>query len=157
MAINTKNVLGTDSVSSSRITINDNVNTLKEALNDVLSIIDTSTGAINNSVYGSTNTIKTKGITVTTSGITIQAGDITSTLGDIVLDSGKIKLKNIELTQSIDGSSTIFSIGASGMGLPTASATGDFASISAPTLFFDTTDEKLKFFNGTTWETITSA
>ena len=156
MSIKTKNILGTDSVSASRITINDNINTLKEALNDVLSMVDTSSGAFDNSTYASINTIKTKGITVTTSGITAQAGNISLTLGDLVLAAGKISLQNIDLTYSLDGTSTVLTIGASGMDIPKASTTADFAAASESLLFFDTTDKKLKFYTGSAWETITS-
>jgi hypothetical protein len=154
MAVTTKNILGTDSVSASRITLNDNVNTLKEALNDVLSIIDTSTGAIDNSTYGSTNTTKTKGITVTTTGITVQAGNTTLTLGDLVLDAGKISLQNIDLEYSLDGTSTILAIGASGMVMPMAGTTADFSAGTTGTMFYDTTANVMKYYTGSAWETI---
>lgn len=157
MAITTKDILGTDSISASRITINDNTNTIKEALNDVLSMIDTSTGAFDNSTYGSLNTVKTKGITVTTSGLTVQAGGITVSNGNLTISTGKITLQNIDLEYSVDGASKIFSIGASGMGFPQAGATADFSAPTEGLIFYDTTAKKLKFYNGTAWETVTSA
>ena len=159
MAITTKDILGTDSISASRITINDNTNTLKEALNDVLSMIDTSTGAFDNSTYGSINTVKTKGITVTTSGITVTAGNVALTAGDLDVQGGKISLQNIDLEYSTDGASKLMTIGGSGMIIPMAGSTTGFTvgSANKALLIYDTTANKLKFFNGTTWETVTSA
>ena len=48
MAITLTTINGTDSVASSRITINDNYSTIGNALNSVLSIIDIATGKIDN-------------------------------------------------------------------------------------------------------------
>ena len=78
MAITTTTLNGTDSVSSSRITINDNFETLKSALNDVLSIIDIATGKINNYGYGSNNDMETEDLIVRGSvggGVSVISGD----------------------------------------------------------------------------------
>ena len=48
MAITLTTINGTDSVASSRITINDNYSTIGNALNSVLSIVDIATGKIDN-------------------------------------------------------------------------------------------------------------
>lgn len=86
MAITTTTINGTDSVSSSRITINDNFSTIVDALNDVLSIIDIATGKINNYNYGTDNNIETNNITVRgTSGITVTTGPISVQSGNIVI------------------------------------------------------------------------
>lgn len=91
MAILTTTINGTDSVSSSRITINDNFNTIVDALNDVLSIIDISTGKINNYNYGSNNDIETEDLIVRGSGanggISVLSGNVSINNGNLVIGS----------------------------------------------------------------------
>lgn len=89
MAILTTTINGTDSVSSSRITINDNFNTIVDALNDVLTIIDISTGKINNYNYGSNNDIETEDLIVRGSGanggISVLSGNVSVNNGNVVI------------------------------------------------------------------------
>ena len=88
MAISTTNLNGTDSVSASRITINDNFNTIQDALNDVLSIIDIATGKINNYGYGSNNDMETEDLIVRVSvggGIDVISGNVTVGNGNIII------------------------------------------------------------------------
>lgn len=90
MAITTTTLNGTDSVSGSRITINDNFNTIVDALNDVLSIIDIATGKINNYGYGSNNDMETEDLIVRGSvggGINVISGNVTLQNGNAVLGS----------------------------------------------------------------------
>jgi hypothetical protein len=90
MAISTTTLNGTDSVSSSRITINDNFNTIADALNDVLSIIDIATGKINNFGYGSNNDMETEDLIVRGSvggGINVISGNVTLQNGNAILGS----------------------------------------------------------------------
>lgn len=97
MAISITSINGTDALSSSRITINDNFSTIEAALNSVLAIIDISTGKINNSAYGSDNDIETEdlivrgstggGITVITGNVAVNNGNIT-TGGYVELGAG---------------------------------------------------------------------
>lgn len=86
MAITITTLNGTDSIASSRITINDNFSTISTALNSVLSIIDIATGYIDNSGYGSNSNIKTENITVTGSGgLTVSSGNVSVSTGNVVL------------------------------------------------------------------------
>ena len=88
MAITTTNLNGTDSVSASRITLNDNFNTIVDALNDVLSIIDIATGKINNYGYGSNNDMETEDLIVRGSvggGINVISGNVTVGAGNVVI------------------------------------------------------------------------
>ena len=88
MAINTTTLNGTDSVASSRITINDNFNTLVDALNDVLAIIDIATGKINNYGYGSNNDMETEDLIVRGSvggGIDVISGNINVGNGNVII------------------------------------------------------------------------
>jgi hypothetical protein len=88
MAISTTNLNGTDSVSASRITINDNFNTIQDALNDVLSIIDIATGKINNYGYGSNNDMETEDLIVRGSvggGIDVISGNVNVGNGNIII------------------------------------------------------------------------
>ena len=87
MAITTTTIAGTDSLSGSRITINDNFKTLEDALNSVLSAFDIVSGRFDNSNYGSANDILTNGITITgtglTNALTLNNGNINVLLGDV--------------------------------------------------------------------------
>jgi hypothetical protein len=91
MAISLTTLNGTDSISSSRITINDNFNTILDAMNDLLSIIDVATGKINNFGYGSNNDIETEDLVVRGSaggGISVISGNITLSNGNYVTNAG---------------------------------------------------------------------
>lgn len=88
MAITTTTLNGTDSVAASRITINDNFATILDALNDVLSMIDISTGNINTYGYGSGNSITTQDLTVRGSvggGLNVISGNVNVSVGNIVI------------------------------------------------------------------------
>jgi hypothetical protein len=137
MAISITTLNGTDSVSSSRITINDNFTTVLSALNKVLNIIDISTGKINNSTFGSNNDIETEDLTVKGSangGITVQTGNITL-LGasNITLTNGKITIGTApieRITKSFSvGTATIPTLNISGI-----AATGGFGTVGYFTL-----------------------
>jgi len=89
MAVTTTTIAGTDSLSGSRITINDNFKTLTDALNSVLLAYDIVSGRFDNSTVGSANDIITNGIQVAGSGlttsVTIQNGNLSLLVGDISL------------------------------------------------------------------------
>ena len=132
MAITTTNLNGTDAVSASRIVINDNFTTIKEALNDVLNIIDIATGKINNYNYGSNNDIETEDLIVRGSGgINVTSGDVDLAAGNVTLSansylrvggvSAAIYFQNLSKTYA--GTGTIPTINFSG-----ASATGPTSS-----------------------------
>lgn len=152
MAITTKDILGTDSISASRITINDNVNTLKEATNNVLSIIDTSSGAFDNTNYGSLKTVKTGVLTATTSIETNGNLTLTST-------SGKINLGSSVIEALTFNTNPVVGINAFGVKLPSGVEAdfGGLAAGDAGLAFYDTSVNKIKFWNGTAFETVTSA
>ena len=87
MAISLTTLNGTDSVSSSRITINDNFNTVLDAMNDLLAIIDIATGKINNYGYGSNNDMETEDLIVrgsTGGGISVITGNINVNNGNVI-------------------------------------------------------------------------
>lgn len=87
MAVSTTAIAGTDSLSGSRITINDNFKTLEDALNSVLSAFDIVSGRFDNATFGSANDIITNGITITgtslSNALTINNGNINVLLGDV--------------------------------------------------------------------------
>ena len=168
MAISITTLNGTDSVSSSRITINDNFTTVLSALNKVLNIIDISTGKINNSTFGSNNDIETEDLVVkgtTSGGITVQTGNVTL-LGtsNITLTNGKITIGSapIERITKTIGSGTIPTLNISGVaatgGVGTVGyltiprlATTTIETIATPhlgSLVYDTTMNKLKVCTG---------
>jgi len=89
MAVTTTTIAGTDSLSGSRITINDNFKTLEDALNSVLSAFDIVSGRFDNSLYGSANDILTNGMVINGTGLTnalnINSGNINLVSGNITL------------------------------------------------------------------------
>ncbi len=89
MAVTTTAIAGTDSLSGSRITINDNFKTLEDALNSILSAFDIVSGRFDNSSYGSANDILTNGMTINGNGLT---DALLINLGDLNMVSGNIKL-----------------------------------------------------------------
>ena len=89
MAVTTTTIAGTDSLSGSRITINDNFKTLEDALNSVLSAFDIVSGRFDNSSYSSSNDIITNGIIINGTGLT---NALTITNNDINVSNGNIKI-----------------------------------------------------------------
>lgn len=90
MAINITTLKGTNSVSSDRITINDNFNILKDTTNDILSFLEVNTGVFT----GLTN--------ITTQNMTV-SNDLTLTnkklfLGNIVLENKNYNTFNVLTT-----------------------------------------------------------
>ena len=105
MAVTTTTIAGTDSLSGSRITINDNFKTLEDALNSVLSAFDIVSGRFDNSAYGSANDILTNGMVINGTGLTnalninfgnlnLQAGNITLPLANWITIGNDLKLNN---------------------------------------------------------------
>jgi len=96
MAISTTTINGTDSVAASRITINDNFNTIKDSINELLAIVDTATGKINNYGFGSNNDIETEDLIVRGSGvsggISVLSGNISVSNGNLVLGNGNFQI-----------------------------------------------------------------
>ena len=89
MAVTTTAIAGTDSLSGSRITINDNFKTLEDALNSVLSAFDIVSGRFDNSSYSSANDIITNGIVINGNGLT---NALTIVNNDINVQNGNINL-----------------------------------------------------------------
>ena len=91
MAITLTSLLGTNSISSDRITINNNFSSLVNATNLLIQIVNVSTGAIDNSTFGSAPTIRTVGLTATSiaaTNVTI-SGNVVA--GNVISNSGYIQ------------------------------------------------------------------
>jgi len=169
MAITLTTLLGTDSIAANRITINDNFSTLKSALNSVLSIIDISTGAIDNSSFGSSNTITTQSVTVNGSaGISVTTGSVAVSTGNVTL-GGYVEFgasSNVKISKESKsyGGGTLYGLSVSGTAGITGSGavsfltlprmtTADIKSIQNPGLgsvIFDTATSTLVYCVGTT-------
>lgn len=88
MSISLTILKGTSSISSDRITINNNFKISEDTTNELLSIVNTTTGKINNTGVGADSTITTEGLFVTeTNGIEIAKGNLSVGLGNIILAS----------------------------------------------------------------------
>ena len=141
MAVTTTTIAGTDSLSGSRITINDNFKTLEDALNSVLSAFDIVTGSFNNATYGSANDITTNKIQINGSSqpdaLDIVSGDINLQNGSIKIPTNKffeigsiLRLENVEIQKitgsfngwDLRGANKIQDQGAGGVVLPILSA-----------------------------------
>jgi hypothetical protein len=175
MAITTTTLNGTDSVSASRITLNDNFNTIKSALNDVLSIIDIATGKINNYGYGSNNDMETEDLIVRGSvsgGINVISGNVAVGAGNVVIGannylqigagSNSIYFEKSTRTYAVSGTIPTINFSNSGSTGPTASGvvgymtiprmtTADINSIISPlegSLVYDVTTKQFKGCTG---------
>lgn len=103
MAITTTNILGTDSLSGSRLVINDNFNIIKDEINSIENFIDPSSAIIDSLV-----SIESESIKIGTSSPLLE---INSTTFDIISDvnligdlrlQGELLIKNIETTSITD-------------------------------------------------------
>ena len=166
---------GVNSVSASRITINDNFTTLENVINNMLSMIDITTGTFDNSAYASENNVITSKIKITTGNATIDNGNVIISNGDINLngiapkiDFGsnlRIDTISVGFTGGAPGSKPLINLSAllnGGVRLPNV-ATGTtgydayaIGSTLSGLLCFDSTNSKLVFWTGSAWETVTS-
>ena len=114
MAVTTTTIAGTDSLSGSRITINDNFKTLEDALNSVLSAFDIVSGRFDNSLYGSANDILTNGMVINGTGLTnalninsgninLVSGNITIPLANSIFIGNDLKLNNQNIPLTLGG------------------------------------------------------
>lgn len=90
-------IQGYDSISSSRLTINDNFSIITSAVNGVLSLFSTDTGSIDITGSSLTGSINAKTLNITTSSTIQGTLSVTGTLnvnGDSTV-SGKLKLNSI--------------------------------------------------------------
>tara|TARA_Y100000389_G_scaffold68599_1_gene65064 strand:- start:2182 stop:2706 length:525 start_codon:yes stop_codon:yes gene_type:complete len=173
MAITITTLQGTNSLSADRITINDNFKINTDAINNILGVVDTTIGLIDNTGLGGSNqTIKTEGIVLTTSGVDVQGGNVSISSGSFkattngsFLQLGADNSKIIDTIITVGAVNKHF-IGATGFDgiqiseMTTAEITAItslLTTTSPKILTFDSTLKKLKFWNGTAFETITSA
>lgn len=169
MAIELTSIIGKTSLSASRININDNFITIKEAINDLIDIVNISDSSI------ITNTINTNSIIISgdsiTNAVTINAGNLKITTGNLVLGlSGQIEMGSNIFINKIPknmGTSTIYELNLSGSAVGTNSLiktillpkaiTTEISAIVTPsegTIVYDSTTKSLKLYNGTEWKVI---
>lgn len=164
MAISITTLKGTNSLSADRITINDNFNVNTNAINELIGILNTTTGKFDNTGVGADSTITTEGITIsTTKGVDVQ-------LGNINVENGNITLKkdgsSIELgTSSSKIVDTVITVGSDTyhallfenlVGIQAPNVTENTLNAIGVTgtsnlIVFDTTNSKFKGWNGTAW------
>ena len=168
MAITITTLQGTNSLSADRITLNDNFKINTDAINNILGVVDTTIGLIDNTGLGGSNqTIKTEGIVLTTSGVDVQGGDVSigSTGNFKATTNGAYLQLGADNSKIIDTSFTVASVtkhfigttGFSGIEVPrmtTAELTAFGASLGTKNMIaFDSTSgvNKFKGWNGTAW------
>jgi hypothetical protein len=169
MAITITTLQGTNSLSADRITLNDNFKINTDAINNILSIVDTTTGLIDNTGVSTNNVIKTEGLTTSGSannGIEVQTGSINITDGDFrATTNGSFLELGADGSKIVDTSFTVASVtkhfigttGFSGIEVPrmtTAELTAFGASLGTKNMIaFDSTSgvNKFKGWNGTAW------
>lgn len=147
MAINITTINGTDSIASSRITINDNFETVKSSMNSLLEIIDITTGKIDNFNYsvGSSPDIETRNLTIRGTGgggINVITGNIQVGNGNLVIGStsvgylqiggGSNSIKIEKITKLLSGGGNIPTVNTSGTGA--TGGTGPVGYITLPRL-----------------------
>lgn len=168
MAITITTLQGTNSLSADRITINDNFKINTDAINNILGVVDTTIGLIDNTGLGGSNqTIKTEGIVLTTSGVDVQGGNVSISSGSfkattngsfLQLGADNSKIIDTIVTVGAGGPSSTHVIGATGfigIEIPTMTTT-ELTAVSLGTtgpkiVTFDSTVNKFKGWNGTAW------
>lgn len=133
-------IQGVDSLAASRITINDNFASIQSALDDVLQIVNISTGKINNSGYGSDNDLETEDLIIngsTGGGINVVSGNISMAAGDLKIIGGNFRIElgnNIKIQKYSKNLSvgTIDVLSLSGVGVTGGS--GPVGYVSLPRL-----------------------
>lgn len=105
MPVNTTEILGTDSLSGSRLVINDNFNALKDEINAIENYVDASSGIID-----SLNSLETESIRIGVSSPLLEINSSTfdiisnvTLIGDLKLN-GELLIQNIETTSITDTS-----------------------------------------------------
>lgn len=174
MAITITTLQGTSSLSADRITLNDNFKINTDAINNILGVVDTTTGTIDNTGVGTNNVIKTEGLTTSgtaNNGIEVQTGNINITSGSFrATTNGSFLELGADGSKIIDTVVTVSSVNKHILGttgfvgtqiseMTTAEITAItslLTTTSPKILTFDSTLKRLKFWNGTAFETITS-
>jgi len=169
MAITITTLQGTSSLSADRITLNDNFKINTDAINNILGVVNTTTGLIDNTGVSTNNVIKTEGLTTSGSnnnGIEVQTGSINITDGDFkATTNGSYLELGADGSKIIDTFITVAAVtkhfvgttGFSGIEVPrmtTAELTAFGPSLATKNMIvFDYTVGVLKFkgWNGTAW------
>ncbi len=129
MPIDLHEINGTDSISGSRLTINDNFAVVEDALNRVLQVVNIATGKISNYGFGSDNDLETEDLVVrgsTSGGVSVQTGSITVHNGNVLL-SGYLEFGPGSGTK-IERVVKNFSVGAGNIPVFNVSGTGSTGS-----------------------------
>jgi hypothetical protein len=166
MSISLTTLKGTSSISADRITINNNFNILQDSTNDILGIVNTTTGKIDNTGVGADSTITTEGLTITkTAGLEVANGNVNIGLGNIILGEDESSIRfgataKIQHQQaaSIGGNAPYNVLDASEgfnlVSVPSLSTTQiNDVTVGATShyIVFDSTSEEFKGYNGTAW------
>jgi hypothetical protein len=124
---NITEILGTDSVSSSRLTINSNFSVINDEIADITALIDPTTNTINN-----IESISAESLTLSTivGQTTTQIASIDSTAADFNVSSNFNEAANLKKSVQLSGK-----LGSGGAGNGSQSTTPSFATIS--TFFAD--------------------
>jgi hypothetical protein len=116
-----------------------------DATNDLLGIVDPTTGKIDNSNIGSDNTITTKGITIKETGLDVQQGNVNINQGNLTLPTNESYLGLGADDSKIKD--TLVSVGASGPNSTHIVEFENFIGLALPRL---TTVEKTDISLGAT-------
>ena len=170
MAISVTTLQGTSSIAADRITINDNFATVVEGINNLLGILDTTTGKFDNTGVGSNSVIVTEGLTVTTDGIDVTAGDLGLDAGNILLNADGSYIQfgsaNSQLAELLLAKISVPSTNFSAFDFSSFDlvkfpklTTAEIADIDTTNLVggeavYDSDLNVPKMYNGTTWKTI---
>lgn len=171
MAITLETLTPKTTISQLQLIYNNNNSILKETINKLISIIDVGTGKINNSSFGTDNNIETQNIKLNGSiGVEVNLGNVVISTGNLRLlgTSSRIEIGTTVKLERVVKNLTIGTIDIldltglnGGVGDGTISGivvprmnNGTIIDIQSPNeglLVFDTTNKKLKLYDGTTW------
>lgn len=168
MAISVTTLQGTSSIAADRITINDNFATVVDGINNLLGILNTTTGKFDNTGVGSNSVIVTEGITVTTDGIDVTVGDLGLDDGNILLNADESYIQigsagnqigEVLLPKVSSGNFSALDISTFDVARFPKLTTAEIADIDTANLLggetvYDTDLNVPKMYNGTVWKTI---
>jgi hypothetical protein len=173
MAISLLQITSNTALSKTYQIINDTNAIIQETLNKILSIVDIGTGKFNNSAFATDNNIETQNvISKGNVGVQVNLGHVTVATGSLKLTGTSsrieigttLKVERITKNTSLGTLDIIDLTGLSGAVTGDGTVAGvvlprmnngaiiDIVSPNEGLLVWDTTNKKLKIYNGTAWE-----
>ena len=165
MSINLIKIKGQDEASSVRIIINDDLEIIGSAINDIDSILSLSSGNFDNTAYngstigslktGDVNSVGTTGITIQTGNLIVTAGKITFGSATAEIDMGQhVKINKVTYPTSSGTSSGLQATSFIKFAPYTSASINDIQSPDAGVVLYNSSTNKLIVRTASGWENL---